>query len=387
MSGLSREDAVAFVRDLRAAANAHDVAALSDFYAEDAIAMSPVFGEVRGRDAVVGTWNALFTKFPDSAMDVSDVFSDGERIVFVGTMTATDTSGWFGLAPTGAPIRYRVTVLCTVSAGKIVREERIYDTSDVVERLEKARLDQELRIAADVQSALLRPTLKANPHWEAAGDSIACRAIGGDFFELLELPSGDLAVALGDVEGMGTPAALIAAMLHGMFVADTRTGLAPASTLARMSEQLAAPQPGIRQLAVRDRGSRYVSFVCGVLSPGGRFVYSNAGHNPPALFRSGEIVRLTAGGPVLGAFAHAEYAQGEVLLEPGDTLLMFSDGVTDAVDAQDEEFGEARLLAAARAALGSPPEEMLRRIFLSVREFAGAASPADDATATVTRLR
>jgi len=387
MRGLSREDAVVFVRGMQSAANAHDVAALSRFYAEDAIALSPVFGEVRGRAAVVGTWNALFTKFPDSALEVSDVFSDGERIVFFGTITATDTSGWFGLAPTGASIRYRVTVLCTVSDGKILREERIYDTSDVVERLEKARLDQELRTAADVQSALLRPTMKVNPHWEAAGDSIACRAIGGDFFELLELPSGDLAIALGDVEGMGTPAALIAAMLHGMFVADTQTGLAPATTLGRMSEQLAARAPGIRQLAVRDRGSRYASFVCGVLSPEGRFVYSNAGHNPPVLFASGEVVRLTAGGPVLGAFSRAEYAQDEILLERNDTLLMFSDGVTDAVDAKDEEFGEARLLACAREALASPPAEMLRKIFLSVREFAGAKPPADDATATVTRLR
>jgi serine phosphatase RsbU (regulator of sigma subunit) len=387
MSGLSHDEAVAFVRELQEAANAHDLAKLSFFYGEYAVCLSPVFGEVRGRKAVLETWDALFTKFPDSALEVSDVFTDGEKLVYLGTITFTDTSGWFGLPPTGAQIYYRVTLLCTMDRGRIVREERIYDTKDVMDRLEKARLDRELETAAEVQSALLPRTVKSGAHWDVAGDSIACRAIGGDFFELLELPSGDLAIALGDAEGMGTPAALVAATLHGMFVADARTGVAPAEMLCRMSDQLAARYPGGRELAIRGRGSRYATFVCGVLSPDGRFTYANAGHNPPVLFSGGEALRLTTGGPVLGAFAQAAYEQDELRLSKGDTVLMFSDGVTETVSTSDEEFGEERLLACANQNLGCSPPEMLDRIFQAVREFVGSMVQADDVTATITRYR
>ncbi|HET9795139.1 MAG TPA: SpoIIE family protein phosphatase [Thermoanaerobaculia bacterium] len=384
---MSRDDAVAFVRAMQDAANAHDVPRMAAFYVEDAVALSPVLGELKGRSAVVGSWEALFTRFPDCAIEISDVFTDGERIAFLGTVTATDTSGWFGFPPTGSRIRYRETLLCTIRDGKIAREDRIYETSTVVERLEKALLDRELQIAVDVQNALLSRVASAGAHWEAAADSIACRAIGGDFFEILELSSGGLAVALGDVEGKGMPAALVGAMLHGMFVANAQAALGPAETLRSMSRQLAARYKGPRELVTRERGSRFATFVYGVLFPDGRFVHANAGHYPPALFTRGGVERLAASGPVLGAFAHAAYEAGEVRLEKGDTLLMFSDGVTEATNAEDEEFGEERLLGCAVENLGRSPAEIVDRILASVREFVGATPPTDDITATVTRFR
>jgi serine phosphatase RsbU (regulator of sigma subunit) len=384
---ISREHAIAFVIALQQAANAHDARRLGDFYTEDAVAFSPVLGEIRGREAVVRSWETLFTKFPDSAMEVSDIFTDGERIVYLGTMRATDTGGWFGLPPTGTCFHYRETLLCTIRGGRIAREERIYDTSAVVERLEKARLDQELRVAADVQSALLSRIADEGRHWEAAADSIACRAIGGDFFEIVELESGALGVALGDVEGKGMPAALVAAMLHGMFAADARSGLSPSTTLARMSRQLAARHEGPRDLVTRSPGSRFATFVYGVLSADGRFVYANAGHNHPALLTEGGVERLGAGGPVLGAFAHATYEESEVRFAPGDALVMFSDGVTEARNAGDEELGEERLLDLARQGGPASPTEMLGRIFAGVRAFVGDTPQGDDITATVTRYR
>ncbi len=384
---ISRDDAVAFVRGLQDAANAHDASRMAAFYDEDAVALSPVFGEMRGRKNVAASWESLFTKFPDSSIEISDVFTDGERIVFLGTLTMTDTSGWFGLPPTGSRIQYRETLLCTIRNGKILREERIYDMSGVLERLEKALLDQELKTAGDVQNALLSRIAGAGAHWEAAADSIACRAIGGDFFEILELASGGLAVALGDVEGKGTPAALVGAMLHGMFVANAQGGLSPAATLRAMSRQLAARSDGGREVVTRERGSRFATFVYGVLEPDGRFVFSNAGHNPPILFARGGPVRLTAGGPVLGAFMHAEYEEGEVRLESGDTLLMFSDGVTEARNGGDEEFGEERLIACAAENRTGSPIDLLGGIFRAVREFVGDTPQSDDITATVTRFR
>jgi sigma-B regulation protein RsbU (phosphoserine phosphatase) len=124
-----------------------------------------------------------------------------------------------------------------------------------------------------------------------------------------------------------------------------------------------------------------------VLSPDGRFTYANAGHNPPVLFSGGEALRLTTGGPVLGAFAQAAYEQEELQLAKGDTVLMFSDGVTETVNTSDEEFGEERLLDCARANLSLPPSGMLERIFQAVRGFVGSMLLADDVSVTITRYR
>jgi len=380
-------DAASFVRQLQEAANAHDASRLGEFYAEDAVAVSPVFGEVRGRREVVRTFETLFEQFPDCLFDLSEVFAEGDRFAFMGTVTATDKRGWFGLPPTGSVVSYRITMVCTVVGEKIVREERLYDLTGVVDRLEKARLEAELRTASEVQSALLPRIVKSGARWEAVADSIPCLAIGGDFFEATELPSGAVAVALGDVEGKGTPAALVGAMLHGMFVADAETGLIPAATLKRMNRRLAARQEGKSKLATRHRGSRFATFVYGVLSPDGRFVYSNAGHNAPVALTGKGVLRLTTGGPILGAIPDASFEEEELRLQPNDTLLMFSDGVTEAVNAREEEFGEARLIACATEHRTRSPVEILDRVLGAVREFCGPTPQSDDITTTVTRFR
>jgi predicted ester cyclase len=378
-------DAAAFVRELQDAANSHDAARLAGFYTEDAVALSPVFGEVRGCAAVLRTFERLFETLPDCRFDLTEVFAEGDRLAILGTVTGTDERGWFGLPPTGSVVSYRLTIVCTLRAGKIVHEERLYDMSGVVGRLEKARMDAELRTASEVQSALLPRTEHTGPHWEAAADSIPCRGIGGDFFEFVELPSGGAGVALGDVEGKGTPAALVGAMLHGMLVADTQSGLGPGATLLRMNRHLAAHQPGDNRVVTRKRGSRFATLFYGILSTDGRLVYSCAGHNPPALLTGAKIRRLTSGGPILGAFSDASFEEGEERLLPGDTLVMFSDGVTEARDPRDEEFGEERLILCATANLARPPTEILDGVLGAVKEFVGSTPQSDDITVAVTR--
>jgi predicted ester cyclase len=374
---LSREEAVELVRQLQEAANTHDVPRLMEFYADDAVAISPVLGEVKGRAAIARSFETLFATVPDCAFEMSDVIADNDRIAILGTVTGTDRVGWFGLPPTGGPVRYRLTILCTLAGGRIVRDERLYDAAGVVERLEKNRMDQELRTAADVQSALLPRSVSAGPYWEAAGDSIPCRAIGGDFFQFVELPSGQFGVALGDVAGKGTPAALLAAMLQGMFAADAQTVRGPAATLDRMN----------RELVARSQGAQFATLVYGILSSDGRFVYSKAGHNAPALLTPRGASRLTIGGPPLGIFAAASFEEATLRLEAQDTLLLFSDGVTEACNAREEEFGEERLVASAAGHLASPPVEMIHSILGAVREFCGPRPQADDITIAVTRFR
>src|SRR5262249_1821193 len=152
----------------------------------------------------------------------------------------------------------------------------------VVERFEKARLDKELRTAGDVQRALLSRAPRVGSFYEAAGDSTPCRAIGGDFFEFIDLPSGDLGILMGDIAGKGPAAALLAAMLQGMVAADP-DATRPAAVLDRLN----------RRLLARNLGAKYATLVYAVLSATGRLVYANGGHNAPVLATRSGVHRLT----------------------------------------------------------------------------------------------
>ncbi len=374
---MSRERALAIVRELIDAARQRDLARLMALYASDAVAVSPVFGEVRGRASIGATFETLFTTLADATVEVGDVLVDGDRLAVIGTITTTDRTGWFGLRPTGSVIRYRLMLLLTIADGLIVHDERIYDSTGVLERLEKARLDKELDTAADVQRALLPRTVHVARFCESVGSSVPCRAIGGDFFEFVELSSGDVGIAMGDVAGKGPAAALLAAMLQGMFAAEAAAGGGPAVTLSRMNQRLAA----------RRLESRFATLVYAVLSSDGRLIYSNAGHNPPVLVARDRIHRLSTGGPILGVFADATFAEETLRLEERDTVVMFTDGVTEARNARDEEFGEQRTLDCLTEQATASPSRLLNHLFTAVRDFCEQAEQSDDITVTVTRFR
>jgi sigma-B regulation protein RsbU (phosphoserine phosphatase) len=373
---LTREAALALARRLGEAANRHDVARIIECYAEDATASSPQFLEMKGRAAIARAWNTLFAMFPDCRFELSDLLVDGNRMAIIGFVSATDRGGWFGLPPTGSQIRYALNILCSIVDGMIVREERIYDSAGVVERLEKVRLDRELKMAAEVQRALLAHTSFTGPFYDIAARSQPCRAIGGDFFDVMELPSGSVALVVGDIAGKGPAAALLAAMLQGVFASAARDDSSPAQSVARMN----------RILSDRQAGAKFATLVYGVLSPDGRFVYSNAGHNPPALVGRRGVRRLTSGGPLLGAFADTSFDQETLQLADGESLVLFSDGIIEARDAADEEFGDQRLLASVAQANASPGV-MIERLFDAVRRFSGNVDQGDDMTVAVARYR
>jgi sigma-B regulation protein RsbU (phosphoserine phosphatase) len=139
-------------------------------------------------------------------------------------------------------------------------------------------------------------------------------------------------------------------------------------------------------LAAREIEARFATVFYGVLAPDGAFVCSNAGHNPPLVIRRREVVRrLEAGGLVIGPFKGARFEEEEARFEPGDTLVVYSDGVTDAESESGEQFGEERLLACLGAAEASHAEEVRDRVLGAVRTFAGARPPADDVTVLVVR--
>ena len=245
----------------------------------------------------------------------------------------------------------------------------------LVERVEKtAREAQELRMAAEIQQALLPPRRRSGSSYEAAGASLPCRTIGGDFFEYFDFTSGRMGFALGDVAGKGPPAAILAAMVQGILTTHANDG--PAATLERVNEALCR----------RAIEGRFATMAYVVLDPGGTLTSCSAGHNPAVLLRAdGTIERPDRGGLVLGAFDTAHYEEEAIALGQGDTMVLFSDGVTDAENPSGEQYGEERLIDALVGSERRAPDEILERVLTSVRTFAAEQPPADDVTVLVIR--
>jgi phosphoserine phosphatase RsbU/P len=165
-------------------------------------------------------------------------------------------------------------------------------------------------------------------------------------------------------------------MIQGMFASDATADGGPSVILTRLN----------RRLMARRLEPRFATLVYAVLSPDGRLVYSNAGHNPPALLGRHGFRRLTTGGPILGAFGDAPFEEETLRLDDRETLVMYTDGVTEARNPRDEEFGEPRLKTCLEANAAAPPGVVLHRIFEAVREFGEHADQSDDITVTVTRF-
>ena len=257
-----------------------------------------------------------------------------------------------------------------VEAAVAIENARLYR-----EAAEKAKLEQELRIAAEIQQALMPPGEHEGAFFDVAGASVPCRAIGGDFFDYLELGDDRLGVALGDVSGKGAPAALLTAAVQGMFTVEAGDPAGPAGTLGQIN----------RGLKRRNIESKFVTMFFGVLSRDGLLTYCNGGHNPPVLLRRDGIARLETGGMVLGMFDFASFDQDTLALEPGDTLVVFSDGISEAQNPAGDEYGDARLIACLEANRNAAPAAMREALLASARTFASGATQSDDMTVIIVR--
>lgn len=243
------------------------------------------------------------------------------------------------------------------------------------ETMEKARMEQEMRIAAEIQQALLPKSGRSGAYFRAAAASLPCRSIGGDFYDYVDLGESALGFALGDVAGKGPPAALLSAMMQGIFAAQAATSETPAQVISRVN--LALYRRGIE--------SRFVTLLYGILDREGRLVYCNAGHNPPFIVGAGGIRRLDRGGPIVGLFDSATYEQETMTLSPGDWLVIFSDGISEAMSSENEEYGDSRILDVVQRNRDVEPPRLLEALFTDVREFARGAAQSDDITAMVLR--
>ena len=256
-------------------------------------------------------------------------------------------------------------------AALAIESARLY-----AEAAAKARLDRDLNVAASIQRALLPEPTYTGEVCDLAAIAVPCRTIGGDFYDYLELSQGRFAFALGDVAGKGPPAAILAATVQTNFAAVAPLSTDPATTMARVNVALLR----------RPVEARFATMFCGTIEDGGRLQYSNAGQEPPVIVRAnGDIVPLEAGGPVLGLLREAAFEFDTVVLQPGDIVVVCSDGVTEARSAVGDEFGRDRLVAALGGTHGMKPDAVLDRLMAVIRGFVGVAPQADDITVLIVR--
>jgi phosphoserine phosphatase RsbU/P len=234
------------------------------------------------------------------------------------------------------------------------------------------RVKEELRLARRMQETLLPASAPDVPGYDIAGTSIPALEVGGDYFDFVGMDDGRLAIAVGDVVGKGLPAALLMANLQATLRGQLAATASLAECMACVNEQLFRTT----------RRETFVTLFVGILDPQTHlFEFANAGHNRPLIHRAdGSIEELSLGGLVLGVRAGTEYEVGSTDLAPGEVLLTYSDGLTEARDGKRAEFEEDRLYSALRSAYPRNAADILNSLNKAVERHVGSADPTDDIT-------
>jgi serine phosphatase RsbU (regulator of sigma subunit) len=236
---------------------------------------------------------------------------------------------------------------------------------------EKRQLDREMARAREVQAALLPETFWAEDHFEVDGYCVPSRALGGDYLDQFRLPDGRCCLVIADVSGKGMPAALLAASLQGALAAEGIRDQALGAMVGRIN----------RALCRRVPVGKFVTFFCCALSPAGELSWVNAGHVPPIVVKQAEELRTLFTGDMALCFREeSEYREGTLLLAPGDTVTLYTDGITEAADPRGEFFGERRLERLLAGSRSRTAADIVQVVTGAVREFTAGAPQQDDIT-------
>jgi sigma-B regulation protein RsbU (phosphoserine phosphatase) len=244
-------------------------------------------------------------------------------------------------------------------------------------KIARERMDDALREARRIQASILPRRVPEYGSFDLAGRNEPMETVGGDFFDFIPLSPKIMGVAIADVSGHGLPAAL---QVRDIYM-GLRMGLGRDYKIVRTVERLN------RIIHESILTSRFVSMFYGELESNGNFLYVNAGHPPPFhLSASGDVTFLEAGGLVLGPLADAAYERGFVLVEPGDLLVLYTDGVIEARPRGGrEEYGVDRMIEVVRRHRLKPAQEIMEAVFADVSRFSGGGSASDDRTVVVVR--
>ena len=320
----------------------------------------------------------------DSAVD--ERFAESKSLMLSGLRSfiaapLLDAQGALGMVVVGAALGARtfrdedLELLVSLAS---VAALRIRNVRLVAEAMERQKLEQEVRLARQIQVALLPASLPEVSGYEMHGGTLPSRGVSGDFYKALIRGDGSsLAFFIADVSGKGVAASLLTASLEALSALPLEGDDPP----DRICEKVG------KLLYQRTPPEKYATAFLGILEPGtGRLQWTNAGHNPALLLRgAGEAEWLKANGTPLGLLPGAKYREGALTMEPGDALLVYTDGITEALDPDDEEFGEARLLEAAARHRALPLREMAAGLERDLDAFARGVPFHDDRTLVIVR--
>jgi serine phosphatase RsbU (regulator of sigma subunit) len=303
-------------------------------------------------------------------------------VVSVGTIVAV----WSTLMAPGYGSWYMLTVWRQALALLVVAVSLglgaagvIYSHTRLQQEVEqRERLEEDLRLARGIQRSLLSDEFPRIPWVDSFAFNEPSRDVGGDYYEIFDdADTGDLEFAIGDVAGKGVPAALLMSTLQSSFLGVSASDPDLARVCGRIN----------RFLVQRTSPERYATFFVGRLTEDTYLAYVNAGHNPPYLLRGGEVQRLSGGGMPLGLFADATYELQKVRLRSGDVVLCYTDGVTEAMSPDQEEFGEQRLLETLMTCGGRGAADIIGGVRAAVDEHTRGAPQHDDLTLLALCLR
>ncbi|MBL8148411.1 MAG: SpoIIE family protein phosphatase [Blastocatellia bacterium] len=264
-----------------------------------------------------------------------------------------------------------LTAIASVAAIKI-ENARLLE-----ERIEKRRMEEELKVASEIQLRLHPVSPPTINGYDMIGISFPCREIGGDYYDFIQRRNGNLLLALGDVAGKGMGAALLMSSLHAALRAQAQTGLGAAEIVTEVNNYIFASSPE----------NKFLTLFCAELDiKTGKLSYSNAGHNPPILVcADNSVLRLETGGLPVGIVDEITYDSGSVHLQPGDVLLIYSDGISDSVNEADQDFGDNRLVEVVKKYHNRTASQIRDKIDEALTQFVGQTPPVDDMTIMIVK--
>jgi serine phosphatase RsbU (regulator of sigma subunit)/predicted ester cyclase len=316
---------------------------VKEMMSPDFVARSLLPGQQPDRDGYLRATAEYHAAFSGIRYIFPNQLAEGDEVATSFTAHLTHDREYEGFAPTGREHVLTGVFIHRIAGGRIVEEfaegtgllELVEQRLEQEER-ERERIEQELRVARDIQRTSLPKEVPTLEGWEISPYYQPAKEVGGDFYDFLELEDGRLGIIVGDATGHGVPAALVMASARSMIRAVAQASDSPADVLRRVNDPLAADIPQ----------NMFVTCFYGILElKSGSFTYANAGHDLPYLHRHGEAEELRATGMPLGLMPGIGYEAKQTILEAGDSAVLYSDGLVEAHDPKGEMFGFPRLRA------------------------------------------
>lgn len=266
----------------------------------------------------------------------------------------------------------RLLAIIAAQSAQIVENARLHE-----EQQEFIKMQEQVALAAKIQSELLPREFPKLPGYEIAGRNIPAQVVGGDYFDVISMEDGRWSICLGDVSGKGLPASLLMANTQATLRSQTLLTSPPKQSIERANILL-------HRSTSHDK---FVTLFYGILDVNNHsFSYCNAGHDNPFLVRqNGEVHRLSTGGLVLSIMESTSYEEETISLNTGDVVILYSDGITESMNPQQEQFGENRLLAVIQQHRSRSAAELLDEIIGAAKQHAGKEPQADDMTVVVVK--